>query len=379
MTPITLLLLLWPTFADATPPAAPSADSSTHDAAGATEGAVEEVAAAVPAVEPAPPEPVPAVEPAPPEPAPAVEPAPPEPAAVDPAPPEPAAVDPVPAPLHQVYTPATAAEWFTPLVIAPPAAPAAADEPAVINLLPSPADLVARGPEVLARRLAWLVLAALAVLLTGRLARRRRPGPTRRLLDRIRAAWRTIAALAGAGLVLALLPAQWLPWVVLVAGSAAIAVGWSLRPYAADALAGVVLGIWGRLSTGGRLATTDLQGEVLHSGPFNTTVRTDDGAVHTVPNRQLVGGVPSRRPPERHTTVVQVPLPPNTAEIVGLRAIRAAIAMVPWTASDVDPVIQLQSPGQWSVRVSLLGRHPPADTVAAILPTLVAEVLESES
>jgi len=285
------------------------------------------------------------------------------------APPSPPVTDPAP----------LAPGWLSPFVIEQLGRPASKQAPDTVDLLPAPADLVARGPEIAARRLGWLVAAALTAVLAGRLARRRRPGPARRSLERLRATARVVSALSALGLVLAVLPVQWLPWVALVAGSAAVAVGWSLRPYAADAVAGAVLGIAGRTVTGARLSAPAIQGEVLRPGPFSTRIRTEDGEVHSVPNRQLLGGGPHRRSPERRVTQVQLVLPDGTPEMDGLRAIRAAVAMLPWAACDVDPILEPVCPGTWKVRISLLGAHPPTEAVAALLPGLVADELGSST
>jgi len=322
-------------------------------------------------------------EPVAPEPEPtAPEPVAPAPTAPEAAPPEPTVPQPTPvpeAPTEVLPFPVLSAEtWLDTLLPAPVPPPGPTDDEPALPLLPSPSDLVAHGPETAKRRLMWLIASVLTVHLTTRIGRRRSSGPIRRQLDRIAALARTSAVVSLLGTVLALLPAHWLPWVLLVSASAAVAVGWSLRPLVNDGLAGIYLGLAGRHSPGTSVRLPHSRGVIHRPGPLLSVVRTESGALETVPNRQLAIDIEVARRTGRTPLEVPVHLPDDLDATTALDAIHWVCAVLPWTADDaprVRPPVPGR-PGVWSVELVLVGDAPPVDRVLTAFPTLVCDVLQ---
>ncbi len=259
----------------------------------------------------------------------------------------------------------------------PPTAPASSAEPSLVPMIPAPEDLMARGPDVASTRLLWFLLCALVATLSRRAAERTPPGAARRLIDRVRAAARAGTFLAGAGVILALVPLGWLPWLAIVAVSAAIAAGWSLRPYASDAVAGLYLGFTGRLSPGVRAHGPEGEGSIHEPGLFTSVIKTDDGHFLEVANRHIVARAGVAASPKCTSVEVSVDLPPEVTAVEGLSAIRSAIDMLPWSAVDPPPALtpDSQLPNRWQVKLFLLGRAPPTAKVQALLPQLVRATL----
>ena len=304
-----------------------------------------------------------------------------------PAPPAPAPAPTAPAPMAEptrdlplfLNPVPSAEEWLGTLL---PRASAPASTPAeaapALGVFPSPADLVAHGPAVAWRRLLWLLAAALTATLAARLARRRPPGPARIQLVRVTALARTVAAISLVGTAIALLPVQWLPWLALVAASAAIAVGWSLRPLVADLLAGIYLGVLGRHAPGAPVRVPSGAARVHRPGLLRTVVRTEAGTLEAHPNRRLAVAGPSARRAGRTRMTVRVELEPGGDDQAGLRAIRLAVDLLPWTATDVSPVLtpHTSEPGVWLVQLVVLGEPPPLERVYVELPRLVRRMLQ---
>jgi len=189
-----------------------------------------------------------------------------------------------------------------------------------------------------------------------------------------------VAALTAMGTVLALLPTRWLPWVGLVAASAAVAVGWSLRPLLSDALSGLYLGIVGRHSPGTPVRLPDTRGTIHLPGAFRTVVRTESGALQTIPNRLLVTESHEVALAGRTAIHVELELPRDLPPRAGLAAIQWACSLLPWTGEEPAKV---RPPGRgdgavWTVEMVILGESPPIDQVRAVFFDLVRDVLESQ-
>ncbi len=269
-------------------------------------------------------------------------------------------------------------EWWTALLSAPDVPQSDVPEATTgQRLLPLPSELMAHGPDVAWRRFLWVVTASLVAQLCRRVGRRRPPGPIRLFLVRLVGLARAVAALAALGTVLALLPTRWLPWVGLVAASAAIAVGWSLRPLLNDGLSGLYLGIMGRHTPGTPVRMPDTRGTIHLPGPLRTVVRTESGALQTIPNRHL-GTEPNEVARAGRTAIhVELALPMTLPPRDALAAIQWACTLLPWTGEEPAKV---RPPGggagaMWSVEMVVLGVSPPIDQIRAVFFDLVHDVL----
>ncbi|HCH62798.1 MAG TPA: hypothetical protein DFR83_08340, partial [Deltaproteobacteria bacterium] len=162
--------------------------------------------------------------------------------------------------------------------------------------------------------------------------------------------------------------------------SAAVAFGWSLRPFLSDGLAGLYLGIIGRHAPGTPVQLPDSRGTIHLPGPFRTVVRTESGALHTVPNRQLVTESSEASLGGRTAITVKLSLPLDRPPRSGLAAIQWACTLLPWTGEEPAKV---RPPGGhsdalWIVEMVILGNAPPVDKVRAVFFDLVLAVLQSE-
>lgn len=222
----------------------------------------------------------------------------------------------------------------------------------------------------------WLVFAVALTLLSRRLAHNRSAGRIRRAADQLLAAARLIGVVALAGLIVAQLPSAWLLWAGIAIASAAVAIGWSLRPPLADLGTGLFLGLRGRLTPGVRMSAPEGQGTITRPGPLTTILRLDDSRRLAVPNRMLRVHAATHAP--GHSVLrVDVPVPEHRPAPQVLDALRRAAGLLPWRALDVSPRIQPHptQPGVWQVEVHLVGHDPPVDALRAALPGLVQEAL----
>jgi len=221
----------------------------------------------------------------------------------------------------------------------------------------------------------------LIAVLSLRVARRRQAGAVQRQLYRLAALARSAAIVAGLGIILALLPTQWLPWFLLVAASAAVAIGWSLRPLVADVLAGLYLGVSGRHSPGATVRMPDGRGVLHRPGPLYSIVRTESGAMEIVPNRKLAIDATQSTRTERHPVEIAFELPHEVDAAEALAAVHWACDLLPWTASD-PPRVRPPVPGSghiWTVELMVLGHAPPTEKVRLLIPRLVHDVLHSRT
>ncbi len=273
----------------------------------------------------------------------------------------------------------TSPDWLLNLLTGADEPETPSPEPSTeVLLFPEPSDLLARGPEAAWHRFLWLLASLLVARLALTASERRPPGRVRLQLVRLVAVARSVAVLAGLGAAVALLPVTWLPWLGVVAVSMAIAFGWSMRPLVNDGLSGLYLGILGRHGPGTTVRLPDTRATIHSAGPLRTLVRTESGALRTVPNRELIPEAHQAGHSSRTAVMLEVTLAPGLNPREGLAAIQWACALLPWTAAEPARVRPPRSPDRslWTVELVVLGRSPPLDELRAVFSDLVCEVLQ---
>ena len=146
-------------------------------------------------------------------------------------------------------------------------------------------ELEEAAPRVLGPALVVLLLALLLHMGLGRLMRARLGNRWKRWFPLGRVLVWAVAVLMVLFLMARTLEPGWLVVSLALVGVLLLAAGPLLR----SVLAGLVLMVEGELSPGDRVRVGQVEGELVEMGARSVRVRSEEGALHEIPNEQMVG------------------------------------------------------------------------------------------
>jgi hypothetical protein len=145
------------------------------------------------------------------------------------------------------------------------------------------------------------------------------------------------------------------PLVSMGMAGAAVAVGWSLRGFAADAICGIGLLFGRNVRRDQHLSVDGRSGRVLRVGMFSTVLWSVDGQVVRIPNRKISGGVVGASQSTSMTEDVQVRLPVEDSIVRQRELLRNCVLLSPYVELSCAPEVwrDAQNAHVWHVRVTL--------------------------